>query len=92
MPDLEAVPSSCSQLNFDTIGRGHVQMLTTWFVWSHVTLHGGVHMHPLDLSLLRIILYAYASLPNKADYSTQLGFLILLTENSARARPIWFSS
>lgn len=42
----------------------------------------------LDVGSLRIIFYADASFDKNADFSLHLGYILLLTDNSARANPI----
>lgn len=52
----------------------------------------GLIVHQLDLKSLRIIVHTYASFANLPDHKTQLGFFVLLTDDTRRVSWLHYRS
>lgn len=52
----------------------------------------GIMHHQLDLERLRMVVFTDSSFANNRDSTTQLGFMILLTDGTGRANLLHFSS
>lgn len=87
-----SVASISLQATASSSNRAHVKILNASVSYVYETPQIGLRVHPMALESIRVVIYADASFANNSDFSTQLGYMILLTADSARTNPIHFSS
>lgn len=90
-PNVVSVVNICSQATPDTFVKGHVKLLIACVAYAYVTPPIGLHTYHLDMISFRIVVCADASFVNIQDHSTQLEYILQLTDAAARADPTHFS-
>lgn len=75
-----------------TFSSTHVELFNAAMSFTQVSPNRSLHVHPLDPLTLVVVLYTDSSFANNDDHSTQLGYIVFLTDASAREIPIYFSS
>lgn len=84
--------SICSQATGESFGKEHLKLTKARVAYAQVTPRLGLHSHPLYIGSIGKLFYADASFANNAEYTTQLGYIVLLTDHSAHGNPIHNSS
>ena len=93
-PDLQFEISQIAQVTgerFKTAAKTHIQRLNAAIRYA-IANATYLKFPKLDKASLRIIGYSDAEFANNVDLSSQLGQIILLTDNTAAAIPISFKS
>lgn len=87
-----AIASICSQVTAPVFNKINIEMLNMWIARAHDTPNLGITIPCLALSSLRTLFYADASFTNNAHHSTQMGYIVLLNDDTSRAIQVCFSS
>lgn len=91
-PDVCATANLLSQITADMYTDKHRQILNK--VVKHVqdTPDYVLKHHALDENSLRLVVFSDASFANNPDMSTQLGYLVTLTDQSGKSNILHFTS
>eukprot|EP00170_Pyropia_yezoensis_P002751 contig_11549_g2756 len=91
-PDLCAAINRAAQVSAKTLAKRHVQELNKAIKYAKSTADLVLSYFPLDWSTLHLRVYADASLASNDDYSSQLGFIILLCDAADCCHVLAYSS
>jgi len=91
-PDLCCGINLAAQVTEASYGPTAVRNLNALIARAQKGRDVALHYHPLDISGLRIRAYADAAYATNKDGSSQVGYLVLLCDESGRAHILSFSS
>lgn len=91
-PDVAAYASLVSSVTAETFSALDVADLNSKILALKATKHLSLHFPKLDMQSLRLVCYVDASFANRHDKSSQIGYLICLTDKSRRAAVLSFKS
>jgi hypothetical protein len=91
-PDVSCALSLAAQVTAATMNDTHVALLNKILKHLQATPSTSLPFPSLNLDTTRIAVYCDASFANRDDLSSQLGYLVFLTDNTGRANLIHFSS
>lgn len=91
-PDVCATANILSQVTSESFNDTHVKILNSMIKHVMETPDHYLRHHPLDENTLRVAAFSDSSFANNPDMSTQLGYIILLTDHPGRANVMHFSS
>lgn len=90
-PDLCAHANILSQVTMASYNATHTKIINS-AVRKARTVKMGLFQHSLDLETTRMVVFCDSSFANNADSSTQLGYVILLTDRTKRANWLHYAS
>lgn len=91
-PDFLSLASVSFQVTIYALFKVHVKILNLSVSRVHATCNLGLCIQRLALVSLRLAVYSDALLATSADHCTQLGYIGLLTDGTARAHALYLSA
>ena len=91
-PDIACATNKLTQITEQTYGNQAIKDLNKVVHYIQRTPMRGLHYPKLDLDSLQLRAYADSSFANNADSTTQLGFIVILTDSAERANVIHYTS
>lgn len=90
-PDICSHANILSQVTPASFAKAHIKLINS-AVRRGQNGARGLIQHNLDLSTMRMVIFCDSSFANNFDSSTQLGFVILLTDRTRRVNWLHYSS
>lgn len=91
-PDLSATVAILAQVTCDRLERRHLRALNADIKLAQRGEDRGILQHKLEICSLELVVYTESSFANLPKGATQLGFIILLVDETKRDNVIWSSS
>ncbi|KAI1003495.1 hypothetical protein K3495_g4719, partial [Podosphaera aphanis] len=89
-PEASFDLSSAAQANFP--GKDDIEALNNRLQWQIINTSKGLKFVKLDIKTLGLFVFTDASFANNKDYSSQVGYVLVLADNSKKANIIHWSS
>ena len=91
-PDLACAVNIAAQVTEDAFCQNHVRSINKVVTAARRHSHRGILQQKLDLNSLRIVVYTDAAFATNKDHTSQLGYLVLLTDDSKKCNVLHYSS
>lgn len=91
-PDVAAEAAMLAQVTAESFSPSHINQLNRAIKRINDEPKLGIIVHKLNMNSLRILVHADASFANLPDLKTQLGFIVLLADDTLRVNWLHFRS
>lgn len=90
-PDLSATVAILAKVTRKQMVRGHLWSLNKGIKLSQDYKVSGMIQYKLPIDSLKLVIYTDSSFPNFPGSATQLGFIIVLTDERHRGNVLYYS-
>lgn len=91
-PDLACAVNRAAQVTENSFSEKHISEINKVVLAARRHCHRGLIQQKLDLKTLKIVIYTDAAFSTNEDHTSQLGFLVLLSDASGKCNILHFSS